>query len=102
MASLMRCSMPSFLAQIQAVFDAYMNKQAIWASMIPCVMPKWMASFEPSSMLPIMRSMMPSSHPSSMPSSMPNLMLLAAIILAKLYAIFDAKHGAKLDAIISA
>eukprot|EP00957_Ditylum_brightwellii_P177701 13535963-Ditylum_brightwellii.AAC.1 len=49
-----------------------------------------------------MPSVMPSSHPSSMPSLIPDVMLLAAIILVKPYAIFDAKHGAKRDAIISA
>eukprot|EP00957_Ditylum_brightwellii_P166283 12659070-Ditylum_brightwellii.AAC.1 len=61
-----------------------------------------MASFESSSMPSIITSMMPSSHPNLMPSLMPNLMLLADIILAKLHAIFDTKHGANLDAIISA
>eukprot|EP00957_Ditylum_brightwellii_P150108 11431178-Ditylum_brightwellii.AAC.1 len=65
-------------------------------------MPKWIASFEPSSMPPKVPRMMPSSHPSPMPSSIPNMKLLAAIILAKLDAIFDTKHGAKRDAIISA
>eukprot|EP00957_Ditylum_brightwellii_P014059 1060166-Ditylum_brightwellii.AAC.1 len=76
MAILTRRSMPSFLAQIQAVFDAFIFEQAIWASIIPGLMPKWIASFEPSSIPPKVPRMMPSSHPSSMPSSMPNVGLV--------------------------
>jgi hypothetical protein len=64
------------LAQIQAIFDAYIYKEAIWASIIPYLMQKWIASIEPSSMPPTMPRMMPSSHTSLMPSSIPNAKLV--------------------------
>eukprot|EP00957_Ditylum_brightwellii_P072889 5539478-Ditylum_brightwellii.AAC.1 len=45
-------------AQIQAVFDAYFNT-TIWADLTTCLMPNWMPSFVPISML----SLIPSSRP---------------------------------------
>ena len=64
------------LAQIQAVFDAYIYKQAIWARFRLRFMPRWMASFEPSSIPFMMPRSMPSSQPSLMPSSIPNVKLV--------------------------